>query len=179
MDIESWGPKYWQFLHTTSFVYPEEPSKSKRQAMFEFMYAFGDMIPCLKCSTHFRKMLERDLQSYKSQHLESRDALSRFICDMHNEVNRRLSKPEMLYTDVCELYVKAAGVAPSVCAMRSMPATQEEVVADAVVKRNIGRWHLTTHLHDFTLLIGCAAGVLTVCIVMICVGVLTRRKAKK
>jgi hypothetical protein len=95
IDIRKWGPATWAFLHTYSFAYPEQPSDADKQHALSLLHTVQRSLPCHECRNHFSKTLTEF-----QPNLESRDAFSRWLVDVHNRVNVRLGKPEKRYEDV-------------------------------------------------------------------------------
>ena len=110
-SITSWGPAGWTFLHTISFVYPENPTIEDKQRVVDFLFAFTDVIPCQRCRSDFTHMLHENFGSTKeialnSKFVNNRNALSRILVDMHNRVNERLKKRIVSYEKVVEIYTQ-------------------------------------------------------------------------
>ena len=99
MSPSIWGPKAWDFLHTLSFAYPDNPSEKEKESMFNFFNSLPDVLPCKMCAEHCRKNL-----SDIPPQVESKNSLSRWLVDFHNEVNRQNEKPIFKYEDVKSLY---------------------------------------------------------------------------
>lgn len=99
MEIDKWGPKAWGFLHASTFAYPDRPSIALQQKTKQFYELLGDMLPCKKCGRHWKEQLK----VHKVQ-TESKDALSRWLVDRHNEVNAQNNKRLYSYDEVCEIY---------------------------------------------------------------------------
>ena len=105
ISISKWGPGGWNFLHAVSFTYPEVPSHTDKQEMLQFLFSFTNVIPCLRCRRDFKQMLNKYLnEGIHSEHLKSRDKLSRFVVQVHNKVNKKLFKKELSYEKVVQLY---------------------------------------------------------------------------
>ena len=108
MDITLWGPAAWHFLHAVSFRYPERaPSMQHRKAMFDLLTSLKRLLPCTHCRMHFEKYIdssENAISSPASHALDSRDSISRWLVDLHNDVNRRLHKTTRTYADVAHEY---------------------------------------------------------------------------
>lgn len=102
MDVRLWGPACWETMHAITYVYPEHlPTRDDRESMIRFFYAMGDVLPCFKCRYHFKKMLQNNpIQD----NLNSREALTHWLIDRHNEVNERLGKPVVSYEFVDSKY---------------------------------------------------------------------------
>jgi len=102
--MSQWGPSTWKFLHAVSFAYPDTPSANDKKQMYELLLSVGKFIPCKKCSSHFMSHLRSTLTSKElSYALANRDTLSRFLVDVHNEVNTRLGKKSYCYERVLRL----------------------------------------------------------------------------
>lgn len=116
-SLQSWGPAAWTFLHTVSFAYPEEPTQRDRDDMYAFLDTFSRVIPCRRCRDDWQALMRERLPSGASAHLDSRDALSRFVVDGHNAVNEKLGKKPVAYAKVAEWYTAPPSFAasPVVC----------------------------------------------------------------
>lgn len=101
MDTRIWGPAAWKFMHTVTFNFPDRPTELDKRKTVYFFQALANVLPCEVCQGHFRKELEKNPIA---AHLGSRDALSRWLVDLHNEVNKRLGKPTLDYEFVKDQY---------------------------------------------------------------------------
>lgn len=88
LDKNELGRATWAFLHTTAAYYPRHPSPQTQSDMNAFIRHFARFYPCNHCAADFRLELQKS-----PPRLESREALSRWFCDQHNIVNRKLGKP--------------------------------------------------------------------------------------
>ncbi|KAF9531710.1 ERV/ALR sulfhydryl oxidase domain-containing protein [Crepidotus variabilis] len=86
-DVEQLGRATWMFLHTTAAYYPEKPTPTQRANMLMLLRSLPILYPCGWCAEDFGK----DLQSNPPQ-VGGREALSRWLCERHNEVNQKLGK---------------------------------------------------------------------------------------
>ena len=87
-----WGPLGWMTLHSVSTLYPDQPTQAEKALMSTWLDMFRDTITCVHCRSHFTEMLA----TYKTQYpmmLNSRQDFAIAVFRMHNNVNRRLSKP--------------------------------------------------------------------------------------
>ena len=107
MDTRVWGPHAWEFIHTVSFAYPENPTFQDRERYTTFFHSLAHVLPCPTCRNHFNKLLHNDLPI--SKHLGSQEALSRWAVDAHNIVNERLGKPTLDYDFVKEKFHSQRG----------------------------------------------------------------------
>lgn len=92
-------------MHTVSFNYAESPTLEQRESMFTYLQSMAKMLPCLICRQDWVAYLNKELPTADSKHLESRDALSRFLVKGHNAVNEKLGKKRMSYEQVRNLYL--------------------------------------------------------------------------
>jgi hypothetical protein len=98
-----WGPSMWHYLHTMSFNYPNEPTPENKRHYKNFIYNLQHVLPCGKC----RKNLKKNLKKFplKNDHMKSRDTFSRYIYELHEQINKMLHKKSNLsYEDVRERY---------------------------------------------------------------------------
>jgi FAD-linked sulfhydryl oxidase len=69
--------------------YPDTPSAQHQSAMRTFMNALPLLYPCSHCASDLGEDLKRDPPD-----VSSRERLSRWMCVLHNGVNRKLGKEE-------------------------------------------------------------------------------------
>jgi len=94
---ESLGRGSWRLLHTAAALYPARPDPATRSDMTSFLRLFARLYPCRPCGEDFAEWL--------TQHppdVSSATALSRYLCEAHNAVNRKLDKPEFDCSKVLE-----------------------------------------------------------------------------
>jgi len=97
--IDRWGPAAWDFLHTVSFHFPEQPTPRDRREYKAFFQSLGAVLPCEKCRAHYVE--------YTNNHpidLTGRGALARWLVGVHNAVNRRHGKREYSFVEAQALY---------------------------------------------------------------------------
>jgi FAD-linked sulfhydryl oxidase len=82
------GRAGWLILHSMSVKYPLQPEQKDKDRMRAFLKYFAEQYPCEECSKHFVKYLEAFPPL-----LECRDDIARYLCQLHNEVNKFLKKP--------------------------------------------------------------------------------------
>ena len=87
LSPKMWGPHAWQFLEAVAFGYPEQPTEDQKKTAKQFFEALSMLLPCSQCQEHFKENVLK-----MPPNVESRDTLSRWLCDFHNLVNNALGK---------------------------------------------------------------------------------------
>ena len=100
---KDWGPKLWYSLHIITFNYPDTPTIIDKQNFETFFTSLQYVIPCSLCRQHYKEHLEKNPIR---PHLENKIALSKWLVEIHNQVNIMLGKPTMKFEDVIKLYTK-------------------------------------------------------------------------
>ena len=80
MDLAVWGPSMWRALHAVSFT-------ADRGGHLAFFEALPDVLPCPSCGAHLR-----EIYSKLPIDVSSVEACSRWLWQVHTEVNRALRK---------------------------------------------------------------------------------------
>jgi len=88
-----WGPLLWKVLHIMAEEYPVEPSPLQQEQGYNFFHSLGFMLPCEMCRNHYQEYMNQH-DSQLSVALKSRNTLAEFVIDFHNQVNKRLDKPQ-------------------------------------------------------------------------------------
>ena len=86
MDIKTWGPAAWTFLHAVTYRYPSNPTWQEKKDFSTFFDMVGKTLPCTDCGQHFQK-------AFQKANFDSRTTLEAWLVDVHNAVNKRLNKP--------------------------------------------------------------------------------------
>ena len=89
-----WGPPMWHSLHTITFNYPNNPTKEQKKHYLKFFTDIKDILPCKYC----RENYATNLLNYplNSNVLKNRDTLSRWLFNIHEEINNKLGKKSYL-----------------------------------------------------------------------------------
>lgn len=98
-----WGPGLWHFLHTMSFNYPVKPTKEQKDHYHNFVMSLQNILPCKYCRINLPNNLKK--AGYNKHVLRNRTSFSKFIYNLHQEVNCMLGKKVTLtYCDVRDRY---------------------------------------------------------------------------
>ena len=90
-DVEELGRGAWTLLHSISASYPPRASPTQQSEMRQFLGLFGKLYPCWVCAEDFQDWMNK---KGNEPRVESRDRLGKWMCEAHNEVNRKLGKQE-------------------------------------------------------------------------------------
>jgi FAD-linked sulfhydryl oxidase len=85
---EDIGRATWLFLHTLAAQYPVRPTRRQRKDAAALMDILTRMYPCGECARHFSAVVAANPPK-----TGSKAEFSRWMCDVHNVVNRSLGKP--------------------------------------------------------------------------------------
>ena len=103
MEPEVWGPHAWQFLHSITLSYPDNPTLEDKNNHAQFFNSIQNILPGQSCRDHYTQ----NLQALPiEQHLDNKESLFRWSVDLHNRVNVMNNKREYSYDEVTELYEK-------------------------------------------------------------------------
>mmetsp|Transcript_16002 Transcript_16002/g.45266 ORF Transcript_16002/g.45266 Transcript_16002/m.45266 type:complete len:200 (+) Transcript_16002:178-777(+) len=131
--VEFFGPSTWKALHAISFTYaanPSSPTPAERQAMSNLLGSLGHLLPCPACREHYR--------AYMSRHppdVSSRDAVSRWLYELHADVNRRRGETSPSFEEVKQDYT-GYGAAMSERLQSLSPRQRRAALADPHLGRS-------------------------------------------
>jgi hypothetical protein len=85
-----WGPAKWHYLHTMSFNYPVKPTAEQKKHYKEYIFSLTHTLPCGAC----RRNLVENLKAVplNSKALKNRENFSKWMFDLHEQVNKMLGK---------------------------------------------------------------------------------------
>ncbi|WAR55396.1 hypothetical protein PtB15_6B137 [Puccinia triticina] len=87
-DSNRLGRHTWTLLHTIGSYYPvERPSTAQKDSVRQLINSLATIYPCQPCASHLQDYLHRFPPK-----TDNRSQLERWLCDAHNEVNKRLGK---------------------------------------------------------------------------------------
>jgi hypothetical protein len=96
-----WGPYFWNFFHTLSFKYPDDPSDKDKIMMKNFVNSIKYVIPCKECSNHFKENLSK--YPLYDDDLSSKEKFIDWFINFHNVVNLCLKKETIKKSKAKEL----------------------------------------------------------------------------
>jgi FAD-linked sulfhydryl oxidase len=88
-DVEQLGRASWTLLHSIAATYPERPSVQQQQDTSTFISSFSRLYPCHWCATDFQSWMKTSGGAPK---VSSRQEFGQWLCEAHNEVNKKLGK---------------------------------------------------------------------------------------
>ena len=92
-----WGPSLWRVLHSLSFSI-EDGNKNDRKNFLDFLESLRSLLPCEDCRQHFCLYMKENSPNDASD-------LAVWTFEFHNAVNKRLGKPQYVFSDVSKLYM--------------------------------------------------------------------------
>jgi len=100
MDPEKWGYHGWNFIHNIALGYDETFSYQKKQNYINFFDVISDVIPCEKCSKHYKEYISKNRPNIKNK-----DSLFKWTVDIHNNVNKILNKDQISYNKAYNIWL--------------------------------------------------------------------------
>ncbi|KAF0972690.1 hypothetical protein FDP41_008939 [Naegleria fowleri] len=82
------GASTWAFMHTVAAQYPKKPSPIQQHHIKQLFVRIAEFYPCRWCAKDFAESIKKH-----PIRAESREALSIWLCERHNEVNEKIGKP--------------------------------------------------------------------------------------
>lgn len=87
-DVETLGRHSWTLLHSIAATYPTAPTASQQADVVGFVGLFSRLYPCWVCADDFQTYMRKD-----PVRAGSRGEFGMWLCNAHNDVNRKLGKP--------------------------------------------------------------------------------------
>lgn len=123
-----WGPIFWTTMHIVSLGYSPNPSKEEQTAAIQFYRSLEFVIPCPICRAHYSKFL-KDMPV--ENHVANRDALVKWLFDIHNHVNKQLGKSEITWEQYIE-QIKKLQAMPSLTFYEQPQSTMLPMIAAGI-----------------------------------------------
>ncbi|KAL2827088.1 ERV/ALR sulfhydryl oxidase domain-containing protein [Aspergillus pseudoustus] len=92
-DVEELGRSTWTLLHSMSATYPEKATAEQQTEMRGFLKLLSKLYPCWVCADDFRTWMAEP-SGKNEPRLSGRKEFGNWMCEAHNEVNRKLGKKE-------------------------------------------------------------------------------------
>ncbi|KAL4897749.1 ERV/ALR sulfhydryl oxidase domain-containing protein [Aspergillus ambiguus] len=92
-DVEALGRSTWTLLHSLTAAYPVAATPEQQSEMRTFLKLFSRLYPCGWCADDFRKWMTEP-SGRNEPRLAGRADFGTWMCEAHNEVNRKLGKKE-------------------------------------------------------------------------------------
>lgn len=102
-DIHSffWGPKYWFFLHTIAYHYPDYPNDVTKRKYYDLIQNIPLFLPNIDMGNKFGVLLDK----YPvSPYLKCRESFITWVHFIHNKINRQLGKCEISLVESIQKY---------------------------------------------------------------------------
>jgi hypothetical protein len=102
---EEWGKHLWGYIHTICIIDNDDPNTTRQQTdhVIKCLRGLSDSIICSKCAEHFKISLENFMTSTD---ICRNMALFEWSVNIHNEINRKLGKPEWSYEAALDKWTK-------------------------------------------------------------------------
>jgi mitochondrial FAD-linked sulfhydryl oxidase len=88
-DVEQLGRSSWTLLHSIAATYPSSPTPQQQADASTFISSFSRLYPCHWCATDFQSWMKTSGGAPK---VSSRQEFGQWLCEAHNEVNKKLGK---------------------------------------------------------------------------------------
>jgi hypothetical protein len=103
MQTSKWGPSAWDYLHTLTFNYPENPTNDHKKYYYELFNNLRFTLPCKFCRESYNIFFKYiNINDY----LEDRMGITYWLYTIHNTVNLKLNKKKVEFIDVVDFYEK-------------------------------------------------------------------------
>lgn len=94
-SINHWGSYLWGFIHSITIIDYDDSEKNEiyNKKVRDILINLNDVFPCPTCKITYNVYLD------KLRLLDLREGmvLFKWSVELHNEVNRKLNKPEWIY----------------------------------------------------------------------------------
>jgi len=87
-SVEELGRCAWTWLHTVAAHYKDDPSLDEQKGMANLIHNFARFYPCAECASNLKTEM-----SETPPVVDTRRSLEKWLCKLHNRVNKRLNKP--------------------------------------------------------------------------------------
>ena len=102
LNSDIWGNGAWVFLHSITLTYPNNPTVNDKKTYKSFFETLGYLLPCNQCSNHYNDYLESN--PINEQVLENKESLTKWLYNLHNNVNHLLNKRKIDFSEFIDKY---------------------------------------------------------------------------
>merc|ERR1711964_225539 len=85
------GPPAWDFLHSVTVDYPEDPTPEEQEAAQKLVTSLKTMLPCGKCRKHFGENIGK--LSPENDYFTSKQKFGQFFVDVRKAVATATGAP--------------------------------------------------------------------------------------
>lgn len=101
MQTDKWGPHLWEYLHTTTFNYPLNPTPSDKANYKNLFHNLKFTMPCKYCRESYSIIYDHyDIDIF----LNDRNGITFWLYCIHNIINVKLNKPFVSFEHVVHKY---------------------------------------------------------------------------
>lgn len=84
LNPTKWGPAAWDFLHSVTMGYPDDPNQEEQDAAKDLVRSLKQLLPCHNCRGHFKANL--GIFSPKQDYYMSKEKFGKFFADVRKGV---------------------------------------------------------------------------------------------
>ena len=93
IDAKYWGKQSWIFLNVLGLSYNPE----KKQDYMDFFSKLANLLPCSKCSSHYKSFLPKLAQA-----LKTKSGLIKWLLEIRNDIDVKMGKKPRVFNDIIE-----------------------------------------------------------------------------
>lgn len=102
LNSNIWGSGAWVFLHSITLTYPNNPTERDKQTYKSFFETLGYLLPCNQCANHYNDYIKSN--PIDQSVLENKESITRWLYNLHNNVNHILNKKKIDFDDFVDNY---------------------------------------------------------------------------
>jgi hypothetical protein len=124
LDKSKWAHPFWEILEVLAFT---ANTQDKINYFKIFVYIISRQMPCDTCYLHFNEMLKDqyyNIDNYLNKYGDNNITLLKWVWEIHNNVNRRLNKPEYKFDELLEKYNNSK--CDKVCSINNIDNTTKD-----------------------------------------------------
>ena len=146
---KAWGPCTWYLFHTLAEKVKEETFPTLKNGLITIIKRICSNLPCPSCAEHARQKME----SLNVNNIRSKHDLKLMLLSFHNEVNRRLNRPEFTEQQLNEKYklAKTHDIVQYFLQTWQKPNPNPKLLTNSFHKnyiiKDFGSWINTNYIH--------------------------------